>query len=124
MFQEWLIKTLPLFLLVAVVTPMSNQVYGEKEFRVRGQIHCLDSEGNRKDCSDETIQFAIQADGKLYKFLPEDNKSGIFRDSRVRERLIEVVGWPRDENYIEIIQVFVQEGIDLESVQVEFPDER
>ena len=51
------------------------------------------------------------ADGKLYLFLPEDAKTKIFTDPRIRERELQVKAWLRSKNRLEIIDVYsVRDG--------------
>jgi hypothetical protein len=83
----------------------------DKEFIVRGRIICLDGSGQVETCTDGSTRYAIRNDTDTFYFLPEDHKARIFQDSRVREREIEVTGWLRDANQLEIIRVYsVKQG--------------
>ena len=95
-----------LALFIAISYPVLGKSLEQKEFRIRGGVICLDGGSNPEPCSQESNRFAIESKGETYFFLPEDNKVGIFRDSRVRAREIEVRGWLREKNTIEIIKVF------------------
>jgi len=95
----------------------SSNLNKGREIRVQGRILCLDDSGNVTDCSDFSNLFAILSDEQTYLFRADDSKAGIFRDSRVRERYIEVRGWLIDRNYLEIIQVFSVKENQLYEIQ-------
>jgi len=102
--------TLFISLYCCAVQPVTLGIQ-DKEFIVRGRILCLDESGNSETCTDESTRYAIRSDTDTFYFLPDDHKAQIFRDSRVREREIEVAGWRRDANHLEIIRVYsVKEG--------------
>jgi hypothetical protein len=83
----------------------------DKDVQIRGTILCLDESQIPSTCTGQTDLYGIRSGDQILFFMPEDKKAQIFRDSRVRDREIEVHGWLRDVDKIEIIRVFsVKQG--------------
>ena len=79
------------------------------EITVRGRTVCLDSAGKPSDDAhcDLTNGFAFRDQGeKLYRFSPEDTRVEMLTDERVRSQELEIVGWLKDEDEIEIIKLY------------------
>ena len=100
---------------LSVSTFLAQGADPEKGFRVRGRIICLDTSGRPQKCSASSDEFAIRCTKSVYFFLAEDHKARIFTDPLVRQREIEVEGWLRGSNQLEIIRVFsIKEGARFE----------
>jgi hypothetical protein len=72
---------------------------------LRGRIVCLDPAGAARAQCNEGDRFALLAGGKLYTFLAEDAATGMFTDSRVRERELQITALARSRDQMEIIKV-------------------
>lgn len=83
-----------------------------EEIVIRGRVVCVDAGGDVTGCRSAEARFAIDGpDGKRYFFLPEDQKVQMFRDERVRDRLLEIKAWKRGADRIEIVKIYsVHEG--------------
>jgi hypothetical protein len=70
-----------------------------------GRVVCLkpalDPDSAGGDCS----LYGLRTEDKLYQFLPEDPRTEIFSDPRVRERTLRVTGRLKDGDRIEITAV-------------------
>ncbi len=81
----------------------------EGEVTLKGRIVCLSS-SDRTDsleveCGTEGL-FALRTpEGKVYRFLPEDAKTAMFQDPRVRQRLLQIRGRLTSTNALEIIKI-------------------
>lgn len=77
-----------------------------KEVVVRGSVVCVDESGSEISCHGDDRLFALRtADGNQLFLLPEDPNSRMFEDERLRQREVEIRGWPRGKNRLEIIKV-------------------
>ncbi len=107
------------FMLSIILSPnlQAKDNRRSKEVNIRGSIVTLDQSENAypaelKDDLTVLPLFGMNTvDGKLYLFLPEDPKTKIFTDPRIRERELQVKAWKRSENQLEIIDVYsVRDG--------------
>jgi hypothetical protein len=74
---------------------------------VIGKVFCLDESGHRlgieQDCSKGAHLYEmVAADKKLYKFLPDDVLTAMFKESKVRKLELQIIGELRDQNILEI----------------------
>ena len=78
----------------------------KKEVVVRGSVACVNASGSEISCHGDDRLFALRTtDGNQFFFLPEDPNSRMFEDERLHQRELEVTGWSRGGNRLEIIKV-------------------
>lgn len=84
-----------------------------REVTVRGRVVCLDASGTPfaqgAACDPSAggfTRFGLDSGESITAFSPEDTRSEIFTDPRVRERELEVRGWFRGDGRFEITKVF------------------
>ena len=90
----------------------AEKVLSEGTITFRGKAICLDEAGAESrdpelcDRPDSGARFALLTpDGAMVSFLPGDPQAEMMIDPRVRERTLQVVGWPRESGEIEILHV-------------------
>jgi hypothetical protein len=92
--------------------------------KLRGRVTCLEASSSHAaaadsseavdasddPCDREGARFELRTPAEAVRFLPEDPRSAIFLDPRVRAREIEVHGWRRPGG-VEILSVYsVRDG--------------
>lgn len=82
------------------------------QLSLQGRVECADESGTPVECRQDSVRFAFASDdGARYRFVDSDSKTVMFRDQRVREKLLFMTAWLREENKIEIIKVYsIREG--------------
>ena len=97
-------------LLLGVVLTPSEIVQGTshpEEVVIRGRVVCQDSSGRTVDCTSPDAGFAIQSeDGPVIHFLADDPEAKMFQDPAVRERRLEIHGWRKGPDQIQIVKIF------------------
>jgi hypothetical protein len=79
----------------------------------RGRAVCLDAEGKPfapgELCDAGAARFhrfgLLTAEGKVVSFSPRDNRAEMFTDHRVRDRELEVHGWPAADGHLAITRI-------------------
>lgn len=103
-------------LLLALFLGVVPAAFGtaQEEITVRGRVVCLDSSGRPVGPCEgsDSPGYALEShDGKVYLFSGEDPRSDMLSDPRVRDRELQVVGWPRDGKVLEIVKLYsVRDG--------------
>jgi hypothetical protein len=74
---------------------------------LRGRVASVGTVDAEPDlCASVDARFELVTDsGERVRFLPEDPRSAIFTDRRVRERTLEIRGWRRPGGALEILSV-------------------
>ena len=82
-----------------------------REITIEGRIQCVGANRNAVPCAGDIQDFALLTDaGARYFFTRKDPRSKIFQDARVRERRLRVLGWPGENNLVEITKVYSVKG--------------
>jgi len=93
------------FLFLSVLNFGESDI-AKKEILVRGRVVCVDASGSEISCQADERLFALRTDdGSEFFFLSEDPNSRMFEDERLHQRELEVRGWLRGEDRLEIIKV-------------------
>ena len=93
------------FLFLSVLIVGESDIV-KKEVVVRGSVVCVNASGSEISCHGDDRLFALRtADGSQFFFLSEDPNSRMFEDERLHQRELEVRGWLRGEDRLEIIKV-------------------
>ena len=87
----------------------------ERDVTLKGRIVCLSSSvssgSEEVECGAEGLFALSTPEGEIYRFLPEDAKTAMFQDPRVRQRLLQIRGRLTPPNSIEIIKIqSIKEG--------------
>jgi len=83
-----------------------NEGKSLQEVVLRGRVICVDKAGTQVSCRRDDRRFALRvADGRTFEFLQDDPNSMMFDDHRIRKRTLQVRGWRRGGNSLEIIKV-------------------
>ncbi len=81
----------------------------KRDVTLRGHIVCLtssDPSGSEEvECGAEGLSALSTLEGEIYPFLPEDAKTAMFQDPRVRQRLLQIQGRLTATKALEIIKI-------------------
>ncbi len=81
----------------------------ESEVTLTGRIVCLSASdptvSQRIECGAEGFFALSTPEGKVYRFLPEDAKTAMFQDPKVRQRLLQIRGRLTPTSALEIIKI-------------------
>ncbi len=106
-----LVPTLAIFTLMTPGMAASSEDVAssiEREVTLKGRIVCLSSDpavSEEVECGTEGLFALSTPEGEVYRFLPEDVKTAMFQDPRVRKRLLQIRGRLTPANALEIIKI-------------------
>jgi hypothetical protein len=82
-----------------------------RELALRGRIECIGQDQQTVPCGPDSRHFAFRTEsGERYFFLADDDRTRMFQDSRVREKLLEIRAWDRGESRLELVRVYSIKG--------------
>lgn len=80
---------------------------GPRELALRGRIECIGQDRQSVPCGSDSRDFAFRTEsGERYFFLADDDRTRMFHDPRVREKLLEIRAWDRGEGNLELVRVY------------------
>ncbi|GAB4116213.1 MAG: hypothetical protein Kow001_17020 [Acidobacteriota bacterium] len=80
---------------------------GPREVALRGHVECIGPDRQSVPCRSDSRDFAFRTEsGERYFFLADDDRTRMFHDPRVREKLLEIRAWDRGGGNLELVRVY------------------